>query len=286
VSQENKGAAGQPAEAAKADPNQPGKLDVAWNADGPPPSAFPDIQPGAVKLPLPDGKNRVDILDADPPVVKLRKAKLNLALRGYERARERLQGVRGAPLDLANLAAPVMNAAAELYPPADHLPWRRWYLSEMKQLERYMRAAGGRFAAAEVAAATTFRLDAEIALAELPPAVPAGGAPQAKARLEALARVLKLNKELIEAGNWRVETLYNVLQVMGDTPAGAAAVYGETAELLAWYEQWAEDAKGLEKLIRERFEAGTISQQDLLQVRAHRYLAEEKRDQLKRRLGK
>lgn len=286
VSQEKKGTAGQPAEAAKADPNQPGKLDAAWNGDGPPPSAFPDIEPGAVKLPLPDGKTRVGILDTDPPVVKLRKAKLNLALRGYERAREKLQGVWGAPLDLAQLAVPVINAATELYPPADLLPWRRWFLSEMKQLERYMRAAGGRFAAAEVAAATTIRLDAEIALADLPPAAPPRATSEAKARLDALTEAVKLSKEVVETGNHRVEMLFNLLQLERDKAAAAAEVYGQTTELLPWYERWVEGAAWLEKTIRERFEAGTIGRQVWLQAKAQHHLAVGELNQLKRRLGK
>lgn len=38
----------------------------------------------------------------------------------------------------------------------------------------------------------------------------------------ALQRVLRLNKELIEAGNWRVETLFNLLQVQRDAAAAVA----------------------------------------------------------------
>ena len=99
--------------------------------------------------------------------------------------------------------------------------------------------------------------------------------PQAhKARLDELVKTSQLYTTLVRGGQWDVNSLFNLLQVWRDIPLAAADVYGQTEELVHWYEEWVSMVKGKEKILQERYRAGNVRLQDVEQTRAERFYAE------------
>jgi RNA polymerase sigma factor (sigma-70 family) len=142
-------------------------VDAAWNKL-PPPSAFPEIQAG---MPLP-GVTTVKVLADDTSLRKLQKARFNLLLREFEVA---TQSVRAGALpdsELRQFHAKLAAAAADVFDrPADLRPWVEAWVGAMKaeeeKAERADRASS--ISAADLLAVRRARIEAEIALAKLPP---------------------------------------------------------------------------------------------------------------------
>jgi RNA polymerase sigma factor (sigma-70 family) len=149
---------------------KPAAADVdtaAWNTL-PPPSAFPEIQAG---MPLP-GVTPVKVLADDTSLRKLQKARFNVLLREFEVA---TQSVRAGALpdsELRQFHAKLAAAAAEVFDrPADLRPWVEAWVGAMKAEEGKAERAHLAFSIsmADLLAARRARIEAEIALAKLPP---------------------------------------------------------------------------------------------------------------------
>jgi hypothetical protein len=113
--------------------------------------------------------------------------------------------------------------------------------------------------------------------------------PPARHQLDKLVTTVRLYRVLIEDGQWDVNSAFNILQVYCQVAAEAADVFGETAELIPWYEARLAAVKWVEAVAARGLATRTLRRSDVsddlpsgkLRERVERPLVE-----LKARLGR
>lgn len=149
-------------------------------------TAFPEIKAAdASKLPLPNGKSQIAIAETDKPLVKLQKARFNIAIQEYESIAIMIE--KGV-FDLTTLASrtevirAIVSASRDVHAKDDFEKWLVWSIASEKNLVKILseRVQAGAMRISELLSARRHRIEAEIALIKHRSAVAHEATPKGK----------------------------------------------------------------------------------------------------------